>query len=137
MVRGRLRHSRQKWNEFVTSGGLRKVPLNKYYLESGFGGSGSAYPAKCEEVLSELFADAVAIGAVVLPAPYTVDNFRVWVNRRGDRAYVSFKENPGRTGSRDGRVEIPALPYLHDFTKMYSVDNLVLILAESVDELLA
>ena len=55
----------KKWQSFVDDNGLRNINVTKYYLGS--------YPASPmmishrEKVITELFKDAVAVGAIVLP----------------------------------------------------------------------
>ena|ERR1035437_2478443 len=56
-----------RWEEFVRTSGVGGVNLHKYYVP----GSGIRLTnAEYELLLRELFTDAVAVGAIVLPAPY-------------------------------------------------------------------
>ena len=62
-----------KWNEFVDGETMKNVMVDEYYLSKG------AMESALENyglVFSELFADAVAVGAIVLPDGVNVDDFR-------------------------------------------------------------
>ena len=129
-------HAEHAWSDFIHGGGLGGVPLHEYYLEGRFGGAGPKYPARCEKVLAELFADAVAVGAIVLPSPYVSDNFVFKVSAAQTNAYMCLKDNPGKLSTDVLVTEIIAMPYLHDFTKMSSVGNLVSMMSKGIEELL-
>ena len=64
----------EQWMEFARNSGLQHVKVCKYYL--------GGVPAKLthsqrEEVISGLFTDAVAVGALTLPVPYSVEDFKL------------------------------------------------------------
>jgi hypothetical protein len=78
----------QKWGGFLRSQKLTKQNLSQYYaLRDGKGGApvydyhgdvqvpGDLFPDEVKEVSENLFADAVAVGAIVLPDPYNVEDF--------------------------------------------------------------
>lgn len=69
-----------RWEEFASDSDTANVFLYEYYLGN--------YPRKAthvlnrkytraqeEEVVAELFADAASVGAVLLPSPYTPEDF--------------------------------------------------------------
>src|ERR1022692_4702623 len=67
-----------KWTEFVSGGVLGPVRVDKYYLGR------IPRPKKngdYEKIIAELFADAISVGAVVLPSPYVAEDFEFIVNR--------------------------------------------------------
>ena len=53
----------EKWNEFLKTSKLTDVKLSQYYLRGVSCRTGVEY----EKVFNELFADAVAVNAIVLP----------------------------------------------------------------------
>src|ERR1035437_9527614 len=106
-----------KWVEFIEDNGLEDGLLYEYYLGANAAKcSGDAATAK---VFSELFADAVTVGAINLPEPYVAADFEFqissgaphgWVNRA---AKVVLKGEPGlRTRGKSFPV------CLHDETEM-------------------
>jgi hypothetical protein len=88
---------RGKWNNFVFSNGLDSITLRQYYLSNA---SHQITNKDYEVVVSELFADAVTVGAVVLPEPYEVDDFQIEISdAEAHDAYelfgtVSLKSKP-------------------------------------------
>ena len=65
----------KKWYEFMDNGGLAPVTLRQYYLPDGARENSNDYGI----IVNELLTDAVAVGAVVLPDKYEVDDFLVKV----------------------------------------------------------
>ena len=60
------------WQDFVSDSGLGDTPLAQYYL----GRNVRRYKgSEFERVLNELFADAVAVGAITLPPSYRAEYF--------------------------------------------------------------
>jgi hypothetical protein len=66
----------EKWDEFIRGTGLRGVGVREYYLGEDVV---SASDVEVQKVFTELLADAVSVGAVVLPVPYTVASFEIRV----------------------------------------------------------
>src|ERR1039458_7358275 len=73
---------REVWNEFVRGANLGSVRLGRYYLESASEGlSGANFwevgltSKDLSKLLTNLFVDAVEVGAIVLPAPYGFEDF--------------------------------------------------------------
>src|ERR1039458_2180378 len=62
-----------KWGEFVKTSGLEKTRVFAYYLNDAHT-QGHAYFER-EKLTTELFQDAVSVGAITLPPPYKVDDF--------------------------------------------------------------
>jgi hypothetical protein len=71
----------EKWGEFVDSGGLADVPIYGYYLQKNASKLITIFqigelPDDADmKVVRELFADAVSVGAIVLPESYDADDF--------------------------------------------------------------
>ena len=70
----KVKFNRSEWAQFLKDSRLANVNIYKYYLGS--------IPSKItfedyDKVLTELFADAVEVGAVVLPEPYKAADFRL------------------------------------------------------------
>ena len=73
------------WNDFVSGAGLERVRPDYYYL-------GEALPRDltkrtklgCEKLFTNLFADAILAGAVVLPGQYNYEDF-VFKAREGSK----------------------------------------------------
>src|ERR1039458_10376774 len=69
-----------KWNEFIDANDLMGVMMHDYYLGS---------TTKCSKdeayrrLVTEFFRDAVAVGAITLPSPYTVEDFELGVVGKG------------------------------------------------------
>ena len=64
--------NRQKWQVFLRESDLEGMSLHKYYL----GKKDSHVPDyQLEKVVTELFADAVEVGAIILPSPYKPADF--------------------------------------------------------------
>ena len=63
----------KKWEvDFVRKQKLRKVNVFEYYL----GGVPQGVTSRdCEYVVTDLFRDAVAVGALTLPAPFIPEDF--------------------------------------------------------------
>ena len=79
-----------EWDEFVDGHDLVFVNLYEYYL----GRPGNHIDSsETKKVMDELFADAVAVGAIVLPDDYGVDDFEFRMLGRG-RIEISMKNEP-------------------------------------------
>ena len=74
----------------MNQSGVSDTSIYDYYLKD----TPSAVPtdSEHEKVISELFADAVEVGAIVLPAQNETDNFRFTVSNNSDRVKVSLLE---------------------------------------------
>ena len=64
-----------KWAEFVENSELKKVPLTQYYCGEDLSFA-QITRADHEKMMTEIFKDAVEVGAIVLPEPFTADNFQ-------------------------------------------------------------
>jgi hypothetical protein len=68
----------EKWDELSLNNDLEHMQLHEYYL-------GKAAPDyddnKEQEMLNEMFADAVDIGAINFPKPYEKDDFELKIER--------------------------------------------------------
>ena len=86
------------WDEFVRSNGLEEVKVYHYYL-------GSTPDEITEEVyeklLSNLFADAAAVGALTLPSPYRPEDFELSFPATSVAAEIRLKGDPERKGTFD------------------------------------
>lgn len=104
-----------KWREFVQESQLGSITVKKYYcgdVPLGFYG----YARIAQEVL----ADAVEVGAVVLPSAYMAEDFEfLWNNiRPASMAQISLrlKSEPGSPGS----VGVQIGYFLKEDTRMAS-----------------
>jgi hypothetical protein len=68
-------HHPEKWTEFIETAGLEGVKIYDYYL--GYRSSPKYSDVERSRAAAELFADAVAVGAIVLPKPYVTGDFEV------------------------------------------------------------
>src|ERR1035437_6868886 len=80
-------YDQRKWREFVGSHELQHVTVRDYYL----GGTVSPSAADYARMFSELFQDAVAVGAITLPAPYQAEDFTLTI---GPTAHVALRSQP-------------------------------------------
>ena len=92
-----------RWREFITDNGLAKVGLHQYYL-------GAEKEKMLEEdyayLLTELFTDAVKVGALTLPGDYEAEDFQIQIHQDlGSltdfigHAYITLKEKEGPKGA--------------------------------------
>src|ERR1035437_3437467 len=83
-----------KWLKFVQESGLTGVKVYKYYL--GEKAKKTYTDAEHGKVLAELFADAVAVGAVALPKPSTLADFEFLVDSssQNPRMNIRLKRKP-------------------------------------------
>ena len=83
----------EKWHDFVESCELASVGILRYYL----GRSPRKLTAEdCELVLTELFSDAVTVGAIALPEPYKAEDFAFDVPQPGvdgARSFIRLRKN--------------------------------------------
>ena len=83
----------EKWAEFLEKSGLRNVKACKYYL-----GRDEHWTAYSEEehsrLITDLFADAVTVGALELPDPYVAHDFKFRVRRRDGFVYPYVRMSP-------------------------------------------
>src|ERR1035437_5318841 len=85
---------RNKWSKFVEAGHLKGVKIYQYYLGDA---SRKAYSDVAREKLTrELFIDAVAVGALTLPAKYSAEDFAFRAS--GQRITISLKNRPDLEG---------------------------------------
>src|ERR1035437_7383849 len=72
-------YSPEKWKEFAENGELERVRILRYYLgqipQRNTKISLEELNELYEKAATELFTDAVAVGAITLPSPYSVDDF--------------------------------------------------------------
>ena len=68
------RYLPKAWGEFLNESGLTAVRLHQYYLGQA---PPLLYGSDYRKLLSELLADAVAVGAIVIPSPYTLADFQL------------------------------------------------------------
>lgn len=72
VARWALDYDEAKWDKFVANTGGKDVNFYQYYL----GKTSKTYTdAEHEQTIAELFHDAVAAGAIILPSPYKVNDF--------------------------------------------------------------
>ena len=76
-----------------------------------------------DKLLAEIFADAVAVGAVVLPSPYVADDFELLAKGHLMRVEVGLKNG---SGAKEG-THVAASTCLHVDAPM---TNAVLLLRE-------
>src|ERR1039458_1241714 len=74
-----VNYNAQKWTDFTTTVKIEKTTLDQYYTGGSMDGQSwlddtIAHPGY-EKIYNELFADAVTVGAITLPNPYTVQDF--------------------------------------------------------------
>ena len=79
-----------KWHEFLEEGGLTKQKIHQYYL--GGKAPNDNDEARMRELVTEIFNDAVAVGAITLPKPYTAADF-VFAKAAG-RARIILASEP-------------------------------------------
>ena len=121
------------WRRFIAANGLSKVNVYKYYQVS----VNSALPlrlADYERVLTELFADAVTVGAIVLPGAYKPEDFEFRVGTNLLQVLIS------RTASKDKEMEALFCPLgyrMRSTATVSSVSFVVQDLARKVEEFLA
>jgi hypothetical protein len=80
-------YDKKVWEEFAQAEGIADLKLYEYYLDgdaSWIGEDKQLADAPAEKIINELFSDAVEIGALVLPAGYTRDDFKIEIRRMGD-----------------------------------------------------
>lgn len=81
-----------KWNDFVLKSGLEDVKLHRYYL-----GKTPRRPSEAEytQVVEGLFQDAVTVGAITIPHPYTTNDFsfrtvqKIYRSRTSKKKYLA------------------------------------------------
>ena len=84
-----------KWYGFVDDNELCEVNLYEYYLKRR---PLNPTPVEFSKVISEVFADLVAVGAFTLPDGYDVDDFEFRVDQRADLLEISLKRRQGSPG---------------------------------------
>jgi|ERR1039458_2002201 hypothetical protein len=95
----------EKWLEFVDANGLQNVKLQQYYLGSV---SSDLTDADYGKILTGLFHDALAVGAITLSARCKAEDFRF---EKGFDAFgvsvvqISLKGNPDDTAVLQLNVE--------------------------------
>src|ERR1035437_548430 len=88
-----IRVDRKKWYEFThRDDKAMSASVARYYL-------GPGAPLNYEKIAHELFADALAVGAIVLPSAYEEGDFEFVIItgqfRQKERLSVRFKARPG------------------------------------------
>jgi hypothetical protein len=99
------------WAEFIRNAGIDGLRLQQYYLGHPLASSQQVSDQEYETILAGLFADAVTVGAIVLPDPYKIEDFQFKVGshtrgRRVDAAVVRVDkpDSLGRLYNVDGLV---------------------------------
>ena len=77
----------KNWSEFTKNNGLDDVTLYEYYL--GEGASQYSKDDAIAKVLSELLADAIVLGEVALPVPYTAADFEFQISSGAPHGWVN------------------------------------------------
>ena len=127
----------KKWEEFVYDGGLQDVCLYDYY--HGAGSRNQCSPAEYKMIVGELFADAVAVGALSLPNPWKADDFEFEVKDGIRTDYTGF---PHRTikmfrKARPGlKVVMGSYPENYHRMDNGSIFNLFNRIVDAVDSLM-
>jgi hypothetical protein len=83
-----------KWDEFTRSIGMEEVNLYEYYLEEK---PDRQDDSAREKVVNELFTDAITVGAISLPIPYTPNDFELKVKRYNQSSsglHITLKNQP-------------------------------------------
>src|ERR1035437_71296 len=123
-----VRFSGEEWDEFAEASG--EVSLNRYYL-----GEEVDFPAKAdrEKLYAELLADAVNVGAIVLPGPYKARDFAFSISVDKDPASIGPREtaevfvkgSPGLTEDLGDTWDIRRDPLMSSWALRNAVENLV------------
>src|ERR1035437_2697628 len=83
------------WKEFVKDSGVGTVKMHNYYLGKN---TQAGERVDYEKLLTEMLADAVSAGAILLPEPYVAEDFQYKAVQQGTRppnkAEVSLKKEP-------------------------------------------
>src|ERR1039458_5086384 len=92
-----------RWEAFVNDGKLSNISLWKYYL-----GNKSEWVKRYsyENLATELFADAVAVGAITLPDPYEANDFQFASSVSTNEMVLRLKKKV-----MPADVRLPALTY--------------------------
>src|ERR1039458_4211841 len=90
----RLSFERQKWDDFVQNSGMGEVKAYRYYR----------WPPKksvvfydAEEMITELFMDAVDVGAIFIPDGYSAEDFvfkKAFSLLSGNKMEINLKGKP-------------------------------------------
>ena len=121
----RASFDRAKWEKFVAESGLERVRISDYPL-----GRDAEVTVLLitphQKMVTELFQDAVAVGALTLPDAYGAEDFQFNVDgvMPNYQMYVSLKAGTRMHGSQSGGVKRVAVfdPYAY-FTKNTLVGN--------------
>ena len=84
-----------KWSEFVRGGRMQRVGVREYYLGKDL--SFKSDDQEQDELISELFADAVEVGMITLPSRAKVEDFQLKIEH--GVVIVRFK---GKPTNKDG-----------------------------------
>ena|ERR1035437_3658498 len=86
----------EKWVEFVFGSNSQGVSLRDYYCP---GAKKQFGPKDLEKVVTELFADMVSVGAIVLPRGKVTADYAFRVTRKGrtDTLQINVNARPGAT----------------------------------------
>ena len=96
------------WDKFVDDGGLATVNLYDYYLGEA---PVVVVDTDFKKVFDELFADSVAVGAIVLPDNYSVDDFDFQVFSEGRMGVSLGLRNEPSLGRMSINLLGAAFPY--------------------------
>src|ERR1035437_2941399 len=86
----KIMFQQEKWDEFIKDGGIWDEKFYDYYLEQP---PEQFNDKDYEQLMAELFADAVAVGALPLPEPYTCEDFELVTNEAYDGGLYSGPHN--------------------------------------------
>ena|ERR1035437_5934152 len=66
----------EEWNKFVKYSKLKPIGVQQYYLGKQRVPKALS-DVECEQLLLELLADGVSVGAIALPDPYKIEDFEI------------------------------------------------------------
>src|ERR1017187_9159364 len=95
--------AKQKWQDFVNTGGVQETTLYEYYMKSP---PVMPLDADYEKVVTELFKDAAAVGALTFSNQYGIEDFEFNIIHdkleytRRHRLMMSLKARPGRASTQ-------------------------------------
>ena len=132
MVTAQVNLDGAKWIRFVRASKLEKLTLKQYYLPNV---SAKPTAAEYELLATNLFADAVAVGALVLPDTVSVEDFR-FIAQRFSPEEVKIRR---KVSSPGGSFWVFDLDTLRRTIRMSSMNIPTLFrgIARGIDELVA
>ena len=111
---------KRKWRIFAKKSGVAGVKITQYYL----GRDVIPTVSDCNKMASELFNDAVQVGAVVLPDGYSVEDFEFYV--RLSDGFPSLSRMLVKSLNLD--IELPFPEYYLDNDNKMSSPNVAMYL---------